>query len=169
MQGVQVLGASQSSGALGPLPGAGGEHVAVAGALVAAARRARGHTVALLAAEAAGPHARAPRPRARPPAPHAALARAEPCSMRVPAHQRSPPVTHGIETDGEQSTPAALKPVTGFMHARTSLLRTRSGVGGLEPRRGRDEQEEEEDRGGLERGLGHRQGRCWCLEGVSFG
>ena len=113
MQGVQVLGASQSSGALGPLPGAGGEHVAVAGALVAAARRPRGHAVALLAAEAAGPHARAPRPRARPPAPHAALARAEPCSntararRRVPARQRSPPVTHGIETDGEQSTPAA--------------------------------------------------------------
>jgi len=66
-----------SSGALGPLPGPGGEHVAVAGALVhaaAAAAPSRGHAVALLAAEPAGPHARA-----RPRAPHAALARAEPC------------------------------------------------------------------------------------------
>ena len=72
------------SGALGPLPGPGGEHVVVAGALAgaaaAAARRPRGHAVALLAAEAAGPHARAPRAGARPPAPHAALARAEPCT-----------------------------------------------------------------------------------------
>lgn len=69
-----------ASGALGPLPGAGGEHVAVAGALVDAAARPRGHAVALLAAEAAGPHAPAPRPRARrAAAPHAALARAEPC------------------------------------------------------------------------------------------
>jgi hypothetical protein len=87
--GARVLGCAvcePASGALGPLPGAGGEHVAVAGALVDVARRPRGHAVALLAAEAAGPHARAPRPRARrPPAPDAALARAEPCSIYAPA------------------------------------------------------------------------------------
>lgn len=52
----------EDSGALGPLPGAGGEHVAVAGALVARRPTPRGHAVALLAAQPARPQAPAPRP-----------------------------------------------------------------------------------------------------------
>lgn len=71
----------EDSGALGPLPGAGGEHVAVAGALVARRPTPRGHAVALLAAQPARPQAPAPPP-PPPPAPHRALAPAEPCSKR---------------------------------------------------------------------------------------
>lgn len=72
---VQVDDATASR-ALWPLPGPCGEHVAVAGALVAVRRR--GHAVALLAAQPAVLDARPPRARRRPPAPHRALARAEP-------------------------------------------------------------------------------------------
>jgi hypothetical protein len=102
----QVVGFSRS-GALGPLLGPGGEHVAVAGALVHAAARPRGHAVALLAAEAAGPHARAPRARAGAAAPHAALARAEPCGDACRhARTRSGEGTAG----GRSITPAGRPP-----------------------------------------------------------
>lgn len=70
-----------SSRALGPLLGSGGEHVAVAGALVDAGAARRGHAAALLAAHPAGPHARATGTGVgSATAPHAALARAEPCA-----------------------------------------------------------------------------------------
>ena len=77
MQGVEVLGASQSSGALGHLPGAGGEHVAVAGALVLVARGAGRHAVAAGAADPAVLEAVVVP--ARLGAPHPALAVAERC------------------------------------------------------------------------------------------
>jgi hypothetical protein len=96
-----LAGEGWRSGALGPLLGSGGEHVAVAGALVEPGARARGHAVALLAAHPAGPHARAACARVRgTAASHAALAGAEPCPQihARPASHITPGREQGSDT-----------------------------------------------------------------------